>query len=218
MTPINADATVLNSRIYVPSAADYKDNSGGLAQDIDAAKALLEGAGYTMGADGFYADADGEKLTLRLGRRDPNPRRQSTNELFIEQCAAAGVELTDDPSEDFNAVRLSASDYDIALFAWVATPLLSSNTSLYVPGGGQNWNAYDNPKVQELFDAANKEFDAAARADLMNQIDQILWDDMATLPLFQFQEMVAFNDAVQNVVFNGPLGVTWNANEWTLAS
>ena len=218
VAPINPDATVLNNRIYVPSAADYKDNSGGLARDVDAAKALLEKAGYTLGADGIYADAAGERLSLRLGRRDPNPRRQSTNELFAEQCKEAGIELTDDPAENFNAERLPASDYDIALFAWVATPLLSSNTAIYVPDGGQNWNSYKNPKIQELFDQANKEFDAATRADLMNQIDQVLWDDMATLPLFQFQEMVAFSDTVQNVIFNGPLGVTWNGFDWALAS
>ncbi len=218
VAPINPDATVLNNRIYVPSAADYKDNSGGLKRDVAKAKSLLEGAGYTLGADGIYVDKDGERLSLRLGRRDPNPRRQSTNELFAEQCKEAGIELTDDPAENFNAERLPASDYDIALFAWVSTPLLSSNTSIYVPGGPQNWNNYSDPKVQDLFDQANKEFDAAKRADLMNQIDQVLWDDMATLPLFQFQEMVAFSDTVQNVVFNGPLGVTWNGNEWALAS
>jgi peptide/nickel transport system substrate-binding protein len=215
--PINPDATVLNNHIYVPSAADYKDNSGGLTQDIAAAKALLEGAGYTLGADGYYQAADGHVLKLRLGRRDPNPRRQSTNELFIEQCKAAGIQLTDDPAEDFNSKRLPNSDYDIALFAWVATPFLSSNTSIYVPGGPQNWNSYSNPEIQTLFDQANSEFDAAKRADLMNQIDQILWDDMATLPLFQFQEMVAYSDTVSGVVFNGPLGVTWNANEWAIA-
>lgn len=215
---INPDATVLNNRMYVPGSPDYKDNSGGLARDVEAAKALLEGAGYTLGDDGVYVDADGERLSLRLGRRDPNPRRQSTNELFAEQCAEAGVELTDDPAENFNAERLPASDYDIALFAWVATPFLSSNTSLYVPGGAQNWNAYSNPKLQELFDQANADLDPASRAATMNEIDQIIWDDMATLPLFQFQEMVAFSDTVQNVVFNGPLGVTWNANEWAVAS
>ncbi len=218
VAPINPDATVLNSRIYVPASPDYKDNSGGLAPDIDKAKSLLETAGYTMGADGIYVDADGERLSLRLGRRDPNPRRQSTNELVIEQCKAAGFELTDDPSEDFNAVRLGNSDYDIALFAWVASALLSSNTSIYVPGGPQNYNGLANPEVQTLFDQANVELDAAKRADLMNQIDQVLWDDMATLPLFQFQELVASSDTVSNVVFNGPAGVTWNANEWTVAS
>ncbi|MDO8389986.1 MAG: ABC transporter family substrate-binding protein [Actinomycetota bacterium] len=216
--PINPDATVLNSHIYVPSAADYQDNSDGLVRDVDAAKALLEGAGYTLGSDGVYVDADGDRLSIRLGRKEPNPRRQSTNELAAEQCKEAGIELTDDGTEDFNAVRLSASDYDIALFAWVATPFLSSNTSLYVPGGGQNWNAYDNPDIQALFDQANAEFDDAVRADLMDQIDQLLWDDMATLPLFQFQEMVAYSDTVTGVVFNGPLGVTWNANEWALSA
>lgn len=218
VAPLNPDATVLNNRIYIPTSPDYADNSGDFAsQDIAGAKALVEGAGWTLGADGIY-EKDGQRLSLRLGRRDPNPRRQSTNELMAAQCKEAGIELTDDPSEDFNAVRLPASDYDIALFAWVATASLSSNTSIYVAGGGQNWNSYANPEVQNLFDQANVEFDAAKRADLMNQIDQILWDDMVTVPLFQFQELIAYSDAIGNVVYNGPLGVTWNGQEWTIAA
>ncbi|MFM8266457.1 MAG: ABC transporter family substrate-binding protein [Ilumatobacteraceae bacterium] len=216
--PINPDATVLNSRIYVPAAADYVDGSGEFAsQDIDAAKAKLESIGYTLGSDGVYVSPAGERLSLRTGRRDPNPRRQSNNELFAEQCLEAGIELTDDPAEDFNSTRLPASDYDIALFAWVSTPFLSSNTSIYIPGGGQNWNNYSNPKLQELFDQANIELDPAKRADLMNEIDAILWADMATLPLFQFQELVAASTSVTGVVFHGPAGITWNANEWDIA-
>ncbi|MDP2291480.1 MAG: ABC transporter family substrate-binding protein [Actinomycetota bacterium] len=217
VAPINPDATVLNNRLYIPSSPDYVDGSAGYERDVDAAKALLEESGYVMGDDGVYAK-DGERLSLRLGRRDPNPRRQSTNELAAEQCAEAGFELTDDPSEDMLSVRLPASDYDVILFAWVATAAQSSNTSLYVPGGGQNWNNYNNPEIQTLFDQANAEFDQTVRADLMNQIDAILWEDMATLPLFQFQEMVAYSDTVSNVIFNGPLGVTWNANEWALTA
>jgi len=218
VVPINPDAQVLNNRMYVPESPDYSDNSGDFAtRDVDGAKALLESAGYTMGDDGVYVDADGERLSLRLGRRDPNPRRQSTNELFAEQCKEAGIELTDDPAEDMNAVRLPASDYDIILFAWVATPLQSSNTSIYAPGGDQNYNGIDIPELTGLFAQANAEFDPATRADLMNQIDTVLWDNMATLPLFQFQNMVAYSDTMSNVVFNDPAGVTWNANEWAVA-
>jgi len=218
VAPLNPDATVLNNRIYIPSSPDYKDNSGDYAkQDIAGAKKLLESSGFTMGADGFYAK-DGKELTLRLGRRDPNPRRQSTNELTAAACKDAGFNLTDDPSEDFNAVRLPASDYDIALFAWVATASLSSNTSIYIPGGGQNWNNYNDDKLTPLFEQANKELDAAKRADLMNQIDTILWDDMATLPLFQFQELISYSDTIKNVTYNGPLGVTWDAQNWAVAS
>ena len=218
VAPLNPDATVLNNRMYIPSSPDYADNSGDYGtRDIEAAKALLTESGFTFNADGI-AEKDGETLTLRLGRRDPNPRRQSTNELTAASCKEAGFDLVDDAAEDFNAVRLPASDYDIALFAWVATAALSSNTSLYVAGGGQNWNGYNNPEIQTLFDQANVEFDAAKRADLMNQIDKIMWDDMATLPLFQFQELVSASDLVTGVVYNGPLGVTWNANEWAVTA
>ena len=165
VAPVNPDATVLNNRIYIPTSPDYVDNSSGLHRDVPAAKALLEKDGYVLGADGVYAKG-GDRASFRLGRRDPNPRRQSTNELAAEQCKEAGIELTDDPAADFNAVRLPASDYDIALFAWQSTPALSANTSIYVPGGGQNWNSYNNPKVQDLFNQANSEFDEAKRAPI----------------------------------------------------
>ena len=219
VAPVNPDAGVLNNRIYVPESPDYVDNSGQFGtRDIAAAKALLEGVGYTMGADGIYVDADGERLALRLGRRDPNPRRQSTNELFAEQCKEAGFELTDDPAEDMLSVRLPASDYDVILFAWVATPFASSNKSIYVNGGGQNFNNTDIPELEDLFNQANAEFDPAKRAELMNQIDTLLWENMATLPLFQFQNMAAYSDTLSNVFFNDPAGITWNANEWAIAA
>jgi peptide/nickel transport system substrate-binding protein len=217
--PLNPDAVVLNNRMYIPQQPDYKDTSGGgyAKADIAASKALLTSAGFTFGADGI-ATKGGKKLTLRLGRRDPNTRRQSTNELTIASCKKAGFDLKDDADAKFNSNRLPASDYDIALFAWQNTGLLSSNTSLYVPGGGQNWNNYNNPKIKDLMAQANKEFDAAKRADLMNQVDTILWDDMATLPLFQFTDAIANSDKVSGVVYHGALGVTWNGNDWAVKS
>ena len=217
-TKENNTTTVLNNHMYVPGSPDYADNSGDFAaQDFAGSKALLEKSGFTMGADGFY-EKGGKQLTLRLGRRDPNPRRQSENELTIAACKDAGFNLTDDPSEDFNSVRLPASDYDIALFAWVATAFQSSNAALYLPDGGQNWNNYKNDKLVDMFASANADFDATSRAKTMNEIDSILWDDMVTLPLFQYQELISYSDTITGVVYNGPLGVTWNANEWAVAS
>ena len=83
--------------------------------------------------------------------------------------------------------------------------------------GNDAWNSINIPELTDLFAQANAEFDQVVRADLMNQIDTILWENMATLPLFQFQNMVAYSDTVSNVFFNDPAGVTWNANEWALA-
>ena len=149
-------------------------------------------------------------------------RSQKENELTIEACKPAGFALTDDPAEKFNAERLPASDYDIALFAWVASAVLSGNNSIYLPpddpSGGQNWNNWSNAGVRPLIDQANVEFDDAKRAGLYNQIDAIVTADMVTIPLFQLAELVANSETVSGVVYNGPSGVTWNANEWALVN
>jgi len=221
LKPLNDKAGVLNSRIFIPTSPFYKDNLGEFANvDIEKSKALLAEAGYTVGSDGI-AEKGGKKLSLRLGRRDPNPRRQKENELTIESCKQAGFDLTDDPAEKFNAERLPASDYDIALFAWVSGSTLSGNNSIYLApadGGGQNWNNWSNPQVKVLMDQANVEFDDAKRADLYNQLDALVTADMVTIPLFQLQELVAYSNTVTGVVYHGNAGVTWNANEWALAA
>lgn len=215
---ISPDAKVLNNRIFMPNSPYFKDGSGKFgAQDIALAKSLLEEDGYKLAADGYYAKG-GKTLSLRLGRRDPNPRRQQENELFIEQCKEAGVKLVDDPAEDFNSVRLPASDYDIALFAWVASVALSSNNAIYLPadaGGGQNWNNYTNTKIVGLTDKADSELDEAVRAALYNELDQMLWDDMVTIPLVQWTELYAHSSKVTGVAPNSFAGVTWNAERWT---
>ena len=221
VNPLNKDAAVLNNRMFMPGSPYNKDNMGEFAtQNIDKAKQLLTDAGFTFGADGI-ATKGGKPLKLRLGRRDPNPRRQSTNELAAEQCKPAGFDLVDDPAADFNSKRAPASDFDIALLAWQATATLSSYNAIYLPkdaGGGQNYNNWTDPKVKELTDAANKEFDDAKRADLYNQLDKLVTDNMVTVPLFQFQDLIAYTNNITGVVYNGPLGVTWNANEWVIAA
>jgi peptide/nickel transport system substrate-binding protein len=221
INPLNKDAAVLNNRVFMPGSPYAKDNMGEFGtQNIDKAKQLLTDAGFTFGADGI-ASKGGKPLKLRLGRRDPNPRRQSTNELAAEQCKPAGFDLVDDPAADFNSTRAPASDFDIALLAWQATATLSSYNAIYLPkdaGGGQNYNNWTDPKVKELTDAANKEFDDAKRADLYNQLDKLVTDNMVTIPLFQFQDLIAYTNNITGVVYNGPLGVTWNANEWAITS
>ena len=117
-----------------------------------------------------------------------------------------------------HAVRLPAGDYDIALFAWVASVALASNNSIYLPaeqGGGQNWNGYVNDKIVELSDAADSELDEAKRADIYNQMDQIIWDDMVTIPLTQWTELYANAGTVSGIAPNSFAGVTWNAETWT---
>ena len=217
--PLNAGASVLGNRMFMPGTRFYEDTLGDLAErDVPRAKRLLTESGFTFGNDGI-AVRDGKQLTLRLGRRDPNERRQQTNELVIEQCREAGFLLSDDPAENFNSERLPASDFDIALFAWQATPFLSSNDSIYLPaddGGDSNFGKWPAGGVRELVDSASGELDEVKRAGLYNEMDRLISAEAATIPLFQWTELTAFASSVTGVSYNATVGFTWNANEWQL--
>ena len=210
------DAEVLNNRIFMPQHEAYEDHGKGYEkQDTAGAQKLLEQSGYAKGSDGIYAK-NGAKLTLRLMYRDPNARRKQTAELVQAQLKEAGIDVQPTARPDF--VFLDSGDFDIALFGWTGGTVLSSTTSIYVPDGGQNYTGVKNPKVRELFDQANVELDEAKRHDLMNQIDEALWEDMATVPLFQVPEVLAFRDVVKGPQYNGYQGPTWNADKWSVSA
>ena len=63
------------------------------------------------------------------------------------------------------------------------------------------------------------ETDPTKAADLLNQADTIMWQDLDTIPLFQWPDIVAFRDHVQNVTYNPTsLGLTWNDQTWAVAA
>ena len=58
--------------------------------------------------------------------------------------------------------------------------------------------------------------DGKSVAELMEAGAHVVTADMVTIPLFQLAELVANSETVSGVVYNGPSGVTWNANEWEI--
>jgi peptide/nickel transport system substrate-binding protein len=220
ISPLSDQAAPLGNRLLLSNQPGYKDNrASGPADfttaDPDAAKQTLMNDGWTIGADGV-ATKNGQRLEFKIGRIDPNPRRQQTIQLIIQQCQPAGFAISDGGDPNFNDTLLPAGQYDVALFAWQQTPQLSANQSIYQSGGGQNYQGLDDPALTAMFDELNKTFDNNKKIDLANQIDQELWKQVATIPLFQWPELVAFRNQVKNVVYNGPMGITWNAFDWSV--
>ncbi|MGH9242990.1 MAG: ABC transporter family substrate-binding protein [Acidimicrobiales bacterium] len=206
-------AEVLNNRIYFPGDGRYVDQSGDFAeQDIAAAQALLEEAGYAQGNDGVYAHPQNGRLSMRITWRDPNERRQSTAQLIQAQLTEAGIEVTFAPQPDFEF--LDTGNFDLALFGWTGGTSQSSTDSIYRSTGGQNFSANVNPEIDALYDEANVELDPEARAELMNQVDELLWVDVHNIPLFQVPELLAWNAELGNVIYSGYAGPSWNVYQW----
>jgi peptide/nickel transport system substrate-binding protein len=227
--PITTSVQPLDNRIYMPTQTQHQDTSAGLGDfNPTKAKQLLQSAGMTMGSDGYmhpnFGPQAGKDLTLSISTTSGEPVRAEIEQLFQADMKNIGIKINIQnysPNTLFGTVG-PKSEFDIIEFAWVATPFASSNQPIYCSFTnssvcGENWDHYADPKVDALFNQALTELDPAKAATLYNQIDALLWKDMATLPLFQQPQLYTWNTKWANVIPNpSSTGLTWNAQTWGL--
>jgi peptide/nickel transport system substrate-binding protein len=211
-------ATILGNRFYMNGQPQYQDHRGSYGNgDTAAAEKMLTDAGYAKGADGIFAKG-GKRLSFNISTTQGNKLRETQEELVQAQAKQFGMEIkikNADADVLFNK-WLPQGQFDISNFAWVGTPFpVSSNQPIFSTGSAQNYGKYSNTKFDQLMTQAVAELDEKKAADMANQADQILWDDMATLPLYQKPQLLAYRNTFtgigENLSSQGPF---WNAGTW----
>jgi peptide/nickel transport system substrate-binding protein len=223
----SSDAEVLQNRIYFNNQPQYQDTAPDeyKTQNTELAKQTLEGAGWTLGSDGVYAK-NGQRLTVQIDTTANNPLRQTTIEVMIPQLAEAGIEATFNANPDIFAgadkpTSLEAGGFQAAVFAWVGSPFRGATQSIYEqPQGdaiGQNYSRQGTQEIDDLFAQFQVEPDPDAQAELGNQIDALLWGQVATVPLYQKPTFIAYQSSISNVEDNSTqAGPLWNSETWTV--
>jgi len=211
----NPEAIVLDSRYYLPFQPEYEEVASAItpeefaSQNVEEAKKLVQ-------------EADAVGTDVRLGYIIPNPRREAEAQLVQEACGpdGAGFNIIDEGDKTFfNADgALVTGRFDVALFAWTGSPLVTGSSSIYVTDGGSNYGNYSNPEVDELTSELNQTTDVDAQKDLIIQIETILWQDLATIPVFAFPGIVAYDATAEGVEYNATQsGLTWNMQDWNIS-
>jgi peptide/nickel transport system substrate-binding protein len=212
--PQNPDAKIIQSRYVYPFQESYSQFENGVGGekyntvDIPGAKALLAAAGKTG-------------LTVRVGwRKDPaqlNKRRVDTLALIQASCNQAGFKVVDTGTPDFFEKALPDGNFDVAMFAWTGSPLVTGSSDIYITGGGSNFGKYKGPQVDQLTAQLNGEIDTTKQVDLMKKIDTQLWTDLVTIPLFAFPGILATVPEAEGVEYNATQQeLMWNAQSWSL--
>ncbi|WP_207063793.1 ABC transporter substrate-binding protein [Motiliproteus sp. SC1-56] len=149
--------------------------------DLAKAKQLMKEAGYE----------DGFSITMMA------PNNRYVNDDKIAQAAASmlakiniKVDLKTMPKAQYWP-EFDARAADMMMIGWHADTEDSANFSEFLTlcpnaesGAGQyNSGNYCNPKVDELVKAAGSETDPAKRAAMLQEVEQILYDDAAFVPL-----------------------------------
>lgn len=209
--PIQPDAEVRNSNVFLPGAAGYDESvavngSADYAEvDIPGAQALLAQAGVT----------NPEVCILYAST---NPRRVNEFALIQQSAAQAGFNVTDCSSPQWGGLLGTPGAYDAALFGWQTTSLGVTNgpPPNYSSGGVNNFSFYSNPKMDELTAQLGATFDEAKQQDIMTQIDTLLFQDAFGLTLYQFPAVTAYDQSKITGISPSTIAPTifWNIWDW----
>lgn len=184
-----------------PEAQEYE------ALSPDEAKARLEELGFSQGSDGVYVDAEGNRLEFEFLAPSNNPIRLRAAELITQNLNAGGFNVTVRSMENEALVQRTWPDFDVSqgrdyqmsMFGWSAPVNAQANLRGLLhsdPAAGTlNLSGYSNPEVDELANEAAVTTDEAQRAELLNEIQTILAEELPLITLFYQDGIYAYRPA-----------------------
>lgn len=219
VAPLRPDAAPLDNMVlpnaqspgYQPHGQSYQQ------RDLSAAGRVLDEAGWLIGPDGARAK-DGVRLSIEFSTTAGNERREQALELIESQLAAAGVEVRIDtcPAACLFTDRLPVGDFQVALKSWSGSPFpIADATARFTTGAGDNYSAYSNPRLDALAGQAGAALEEDEQLALANAMDEMLWEDLPMIPLFQLPNLAAYRSVLAGIEPNGNRdGMLWNAAAW----
>lgn len=209
-------AQPLSSQAFLPGDPNYDDvYSDKMPADSRKAQQTLEKAGWVLGEDGVYYRG-GERLSFAIAN-DGSPTSKLAVQLVRTQCRQAGMEITDGATPGTFRDVLAKGTYDVALTTGSPIPRVSSMADRYESTGSQNNQNYNNPAVDDALGVAETQYDESTQTKALQKADQLVANDLVSLPLFEVPIMWSYSNTINNVYRHGSDGVTWNANEWQVS-
>jgi peptide/nickel transport system substrate-binding protein len=193
------ETTPLGNRLFVQGSENYVDHSQVVAFDPAAAAATLDRLGWASAGDGQVRTNGGRPLTVRLLTDAGNPISERLTQLLQAQLTAVGVgvELVQAAGGDFFDEYIRPGNFDMVTFGWQGTPFpVTSTRNIYSTSGVQNYGHIGTPEIDALYDQAIRELDDARRVELGQRIDQLIWEQMPQLPIYQSTGAYAVTCAV----------------------
>ena len=207
-----------------PHHEDHLEGTGYGTGDADAARAILEEAGYT-GAEpgGPLTDPEGEAVPeVRFAFLQGNENRATFTELTISYLDEIGITVVPEPIPgDQLGTVLGAADYDMVIFGWSGSPLFATAPyQFYHSTSGSNFGGLDNPQIDDLAEQIQNQVDIEQSAALTNQLVPLVLEEAYVLPLWDTLNFMFVSDQYTNIRdnHNSSLRPLYNVQEWGLSA
>ena len=179
------------------------------AFDIEGASKVLEDAGYTKDADGYYVRGLTITAFESMGNAD-------TAKLISANCEKAGIEMKPDMYE-YNAwankIEVEHS-FAIELQGGFLGPDPSALGARVGTGGWASFG-YSNARVDELLAAGVAEPDESKRKVYYDEIQEILVEELPYVCIAEYASVEGCASNLKNVPMDG--AGKWGWSEWSKA-
>lgn len=199
--------------------------------DLARAAALLDEAGWRDTDNDGVRDNDGVKLRV-LFQTTVNPLRQQNQQIIKTALESIGVEVelkaidasvffSNDPNNTNSAVHFYA---DLEEFS-VANPSPDPSRQMggplckWIVQQANNWRGSNvprwcNPTYDDIFTRSAVELDPDKRAQLFIQMNDLLVEEVAMIPLVNLMEINAASHLLSGIQFSAWDAATWQIVEW----
>jgi len=154
---------------------------------------LLDEAGWKMNTKDGFRYQEGKKLSLQLMGVSGNQMRETLQSYLQSQWKDVGVEILikNHPSRVFfSEVLVKRKFGGMAIYGGASVGnLRPTYHSSQIPlesnsWSGQNFMAWKNPKVDQLIEKVEKEFDSKKQATLVHEVIRHYTEEIPSIPLF----------------------------------
>ena len=187
-------------RVATGFFAQYYDFAGDvqLKNDMEAAKALLDEAGYPM--DGDVRVKDGEALSIKLVTYPSRPDLSVIMQIMASQLKELGFEVSTEVVDGIDNVAKEGG-FDLILYAQHTAPTGNPAFALnqfFRTDGPKNFASYSSSVTDDLLDRLGNEDDESARVDISKEIQQVISQDLPVLYLVDPQWHIALSERLSD--------------------
>ena len=178
--------------------------------DVAKAESILQEAGYTKDADGYYIRG----LTIDTFEVPGNP---DTAKLIADNCKKAGIEVSVQVYE-YNSWSQKVEiekDFSIELQGGFMGPDPATMINKVGTGGWANVGDYSNARIDELLALGNAEASEDARKVYYDEMQAIIVEDLPYINIVEYASYMGINAKLQNTPTEG--AGQWGWEEWSHA-
>ncbi len=173
----------------------YADDVPHYAEDLAAAGALLDQAGWNGMKGGVRHNAAGQPLQLELMTTAGDRTRELVEQVLQSQWQRLGIDvrIRNEPARVLFGETLTKRKFTgMAMFAWISSPENVPRTTLHcdeIPTegngwSGQNYTGFCDPEMDRLIDQIEVELDRDKRKAMWHRLQEIYAAQLPVLPLY----------------------------------